>query len=246
MTKEPTLKVSPLNMIEPDRLKFIDANRPPSGKHIAKLKAAIQADNQLHIRPIVINTKYEIIDGQHRVLAAKELGLERIPCLVVLAGIEAAQTINQNTKNWDSAQFAHYWAKQGKKDYADFIEFCQLTGIKQSVAITLLSGHGHMGSSGHNNNFKTGLFKVKNIEYVYRFIDRIGFFKKWLGEDASGRAFLLAIWKVYNHPLYNHTRMEHKAELVGLNKVSDRLRYVQQLEAVYNWKVKVEERIKFV
>lgn len=239
------LKVTPLQLMPPKELIYLGSNRPLDQRHVNKLISTIKTDNQLHVRPITINTRREIIDGQHRVAAALELNLDKVPCFVVLAGVESAQTINQNTKNWDSKHFAHYWAKQGKADYKEFIDFCSLTGLGQSVAINLLSGIGMQSGGRPINNFKAGLFKVKNIEYVYRFMDKLEVFKKWLGAAYHDRSFISAMWRIYNHPLYNHERMIHKLELVSLNKCSDITRYVVQLEEIYNWKVRAEERVKF-
>lgn len=52
------------------------SNREINILNIKKIKASLCARNMLHLRPIVVNKKMEIKDGQHRFLAAKELGLE--------------------------------------------------------------------------------------------------------------------------------------------------------------------------
>ncbi len=56
--------------------KALNFNREKSKRHVQKLKQIILKENLLHIHPIVVNHEMEIIDGQHRLQAAKELDLD--------------------------------------------------------------------------------------------------------------------------------------------------------------------------
>lgn len=51
-------------------------NREKNKRHIESIKKIITKENLLHLHPILVNEKMEIVDGQHRLEAAKELGLE--------------------------------------------------------------------------------------------------------------------------------------------------------------------------
>lgn len=56
--------------------KSVDFNRDKNKKHIQAVIKIIKKENLLHLHPILVNNKMEVIDGQHRLEAAKELGLE--------------------------------------------------------------------------------------------------------------------------------------------------------------------------
>lgn len=56
--------------------KTVNFNRNKSKYHIAQIKKIILQENLLHLHPILVNEKMEVIDGQHRLEAAKELNLE--------------------------------------------------------------------------------------------------------------------------------------------------------------------------
>lgn len=59
-----------------DMFKFRDDNRTKIRKrHVDTLAESIQRNNQLEKHPIVVNQDMEIINGQHRLCAAKELGI---------------------------------------------------------------------------------------------------------------------------------------------------------------------------
>lgn len=53
--------------------KSIMANREIDDKHVKRLAKSIARKNLLYIRPLIVNEKMQIIDGQHRLAAAKEI-----------------------------------------------------------------------------------------------------------------------------------------------------------------------------
>ncbi len=44
--------------------------------HVQRLVFSIEKRNLLELRPIIVNEKFEVIDGQHRLMAAKFLDVE--------------------------------------------------------------------------------------------------------------------------------------------------------------------------
>ena len=77
---------------------FISNNRSVSKGHINKIIQSMK--KRRLISPILVNEKGQIIDGQHRFLAQKELGLP-IPYIEQEGyGEKETQILNTNTKNW--------------------------------------------------------------------------------------------------------------------------------------------------
>lgn len=67
-----------------DELKVIEIQRKPSPQHIRRLMDSMKKIG--FIVPVVVIKKgeqYYIIDGQHRYLAGKELGVKELPCVIV-------------------------------------------------------------------------------------------------------------------------------------------------------------------
>lgn len=56
--------------------KTVNFNRDKNKKHIRNVIKIIKKENLLHLHPILVNDAMEVIDGQHRLEAAKELDLE--------------------------------------------------------------------------------------------------------------------------------------------------------------------------
>ena len=59
-----------------EMFKFRDDNRPLSQPHLKALIDSIKSKNLLEMRPIQVNAQFEVIDGQHRIAAAKALGVD--------------------------------------------------------------------------------------------------------------------------------------------------------------------------
>jgi ParB family chromosome partitioning protein len=83
--KEPLMGYEQRVFVVPvDRLKVIDVQRRPSTFHVRRLGESMRKIG--FISPLVAVKKGEdfvVIDGQQRLLAAKELGIKELPCIVV-------------------------------------------------------------------------------------------------------------------------------------------------------------------
>lgn len=91
-------------------------NRPINENHVKAIIRSYKEKNLAQYFPILVNSEYEIFDGQHRFLALKELGLE-VPYMVAEdLQIRYLLLINQNQKNWKLNDFINNQADQGDED----------------------------------------------------------------------------------------------------------------------------------
>lgn len=67
--------------------------------------------------PIIVNEKYEVIDGQGRLAACKELGSPIAYTIVPGIGIKECMVLNMNMKNWSMLDYIQSYAKQGNANY---------------------------------------------------------------------------------------------------------------------------------
>jgi len=74
-----------MKIIPVENLEVISHQRKPSNYHVNHIITSIKRIG--YLVPVIVvekeGNKYLIIDGQHRFLAAKELGIEKLPCIVV-------------------------------------------------------------------------------------------------------------------------------------------------------------------
>ena len=97
------------------------------------------------------------------------------------------------------------------------------------------------------NNFKRGIFRIRSLDYAYRFFDKLELFKPFLLRDYNKRSFIRALWSVHNSKKFQfeYERLLHKLKIVGLRTTSTTENYLVQLEEAYNYKVKQEEKVRF-
>lgn len=202
-------------------------------QHIAKSMA-------LHpeifpLRPILVNDKFEIIDGQHRYNAAKMLG---IPVWYEVAediGQEQALIINQNQQTWNVMDYAKAYAYAGNDDYKEFIRV-----VKEHPHVPKHIIINYIGGNNKNNmrRFRAGEFKAVTLLVGKVFLDYL--------EDVAEYAPKIhlqtparAMFTVFQTDGYDHDRFLAKLAIAPQNmlktygRVEDVLRSV---EDIYNWK----------
>lgn len=145
---------------EYDKFNILDGNRPIDKYHLKKLIASIQKDNRLNLHPIIVNDSFEIIDGQHRYNAAKELGLEIFYIRSNTITDEHLIDCNVNQKSFDVENYIDFFAvKEKKEDYINLKNLIKSSGLKPKALLTLIIG---VVSTNILEFIKTGKFKFPN------------------------------------------------------------------------------------
>lgn len=102
--------------------RFINGNRMVNRSNVDKLKRSFREFGWIG-EPIVVNSKFEIISGQHRYTAATELG---IPIKYIITedevSIKAIQETSQAVRKWTKLDIARSFADEGNINYRNLIE----------------------------------------------------------------------------------------------------------------------------
>ena len=105
--------------------KTLNGNREV--KEIRKQALIESIDKNGYItNPIIVNEKYEVIDGQGRLSACMELGSPIDYIIVPNIGINECMVLNMNMKNWLVIDFIESYAKQGKEDYKRILDLSKM------------------------------------------------------------------------------------------------------------------------
>ena len=85
----------------------IKGNRNVSQPHVKRLLEAIKNDPKtITYNPIVVNSKMEVIDGQHRLEAIKKVDLPVYYIIVDDLRLETVQKLNSGSKMWSPMDYA--------------------------------------------------------------------------------------------------------------------------------------------
>ena len=158
------------------QFKKIKGNRVFAVRHLKNLIASIASNNLLQYTPIIVNEQMEIVDGQHRLAAAKKLGVPIYYVQVDKGDLNDVISINANLKSWTLADYLESQVLLGIKDYQILNEYVDKYKLPIGISIRLLMGV--KANSGSNSTvkmgggavssatrvFKEGNFKVTNLE----------------------------------------------------------------------------------
>lgn len=216
----------------------LDGNRSINTSHVNRLKESMK--EQYLVSPIIVNGKYEIIDGQHRFEAIKELGLPLLYIMVKQYGLEEVQRFNSNQKNFSYEDFANGYIDLGNEDYKTLKEFRQKYDLDWGVSIALLTGTSHR-SATDSEKFKSGQFKVKSYKQAVEIADKILEIGQFY-PDYNKKYFMYAAIRMIKTPGYNQKHMMDKlrylsTKLVACSSSED---YLKLLETIYNFKTRSE------
>jgi len=156
-------------------LKFLADNRDIDDGAVKRLAESIQKFGQL--QPIVINEKWEVIEGQHRVRACKLLG---IPVLYVIsegATIKEVILMNNIQRGWLNRDYLKCFCHLNHKNHDEYRKmktFFEDYGLNFSVSINLLAGgFTYTGGGKANTAFKDGNFKIKDLKKAEKYASQL-------------------------------------------------------------------------
>lgn len=123
-----------------EKFSLIKGNRILIPGHVARLTTSILQKNMLPQNPIIVNEKFEVIDGQHRLEVARNNDLDIFYIVVPGARLEEIIVLNSNNKVWNSTDYINSYASQGDKDFLWIKEFIENYAISVTQALMFLFG----------------------------------------------------------------------------------------------------------
>ena len=227
--------------------KFMGGNRDVT--HSEKIRSSIEKYGLMY-QPVLVNEKWEIIDGQGRFTACKELG---IPVLYIIQPgltIEHCRALNIQQTNWDLKDYIASYALKSE-DYANLQKLIEKYGsyLPQQVICNVAGGFKNnytvYGESVKNGDFKCdpGRYEkaVEILDWMLNF--RAG--ATMIGGKSShlynALYFCYECEDVSNDQLLKQFNKASRL-IKGILSVGDA---VEQLETVYNYSVPKKRRVYF-
>jgi len=226
-----------------DYSKFVlsELNRDPS--HYRKVLESIKTNDYTQYQPILVDKKMNIVDGQNRFLACKELGLPIYFIISREIHIYAAADINQASKNWSMQDFVQHYSKRGKENYTKMLDLCAKYG--QRISTIAQFGKYSNGVNSHTENVKRGDFYFRDDVDIDGFFSHLATFQKYYSFSKNDR-FVKALLKMYMHKDYSVDVMENKLRIAS-GIVNDQPKVdlmLSELLKLYNYKQRKQLVIK--
>lgn len=227
-------------------------NREVKTNHVKRLVEAISKKNMLEQNPIIVNKYDEVIDGQHRLKAAEELGVPIYYIFSEDSGIDEVMILNDNVRQWRSKDFINAYARKGIEDYAILLEAINLYKLPITVIAGVLMFGEKVSMTGGgevSKQIKAGTFKVNHLRLATLVLEDISEAREMLKNKSYTRSrnFIVAFLRArslegidmerFYHALKAHARMIGRKE-----SIND---YLRAFEKVYNYKTKNVEELRF-
>ena len=229
------------------KFKRLEGNRDV--KTYGKIVDSIQEIGYIP-NPIIVNSDFEVVDGQNRLEALKKLEMPIQYYVVRDIGIEEARALNLGRSNWKPIDYVKSYAESGVASYRTLLGLLQkykgmtlqeLYGIIKNKIITcgwcvneLSKGHFTISQSEYAS-------AVEKIELIYPIYDS---FKQMIGQR---RLIVTALAWCMNIPSCDKDRLVKtiKTKYPLFKPVVNVEVFLQDLTEFYNKGIKADKKIDF-
>ena len=221
--------------------KPMEGNRNKNLLHINRLKTSML--NHYLFTIIIVNEKYEIIDGQHRFDVIQELKLPLHYIMCEGYGLNEVHILNQNSKTWNSDDYLTGYCNLGNVDYLKYREFKENYGLGHNECMTLLLG---MHTKSQTDVFYNGTFKVKNYNEACKTIEKILMSEPYY-EGIKRRSFIFAMLQLFKNNNFEFTEFlqKLKSQPTALVDCTNTSQYVSLIEEIYNYRRREKINLRY-
>jgi len=239
--------------------KQIGGNRVPNLQHIKRLTDSIRVYG-MKCNPILVNEKMEVIDGQHRLMAAKEA--ESFVYYIIILGydLKEVHTLNLNQKNWSKKDFMDGYADMGLKSYIKLRNFAEKNNdfsFSDCICLcsNLVSGRSSFGSAEkfkpHRKNpllevFEEGTWIGRDFDLAQDWANKIRMIKPYyLGYNKS--YFITTMISLLQKEIFDFNEFMHKIRLqpTAMVDCANRDQYRTLIEDIYNYKSRNKINLRY-
>jgi hypothetical protein len=233
---EEVLEIKTYKTKDYGRFKKIVGNRPVTEKGVRELvrKMKGKGENAMYHHSIVVNNYDQIIDGQHRLEAAKRLGIYVFYTVIVGATIQTVKESNAQV-HWTTSDETNCFVEQGNSEYIVLKQFASHYKIGHGIAQSLLSGSTTHEGVRNIRAFKAGEFKVTSLSEATAIMEMVVVLSQFYTE-TSKRAFIMAIQRLFYMSGFNFQRLLRKFQTGSkLEHCTTAVNYLRKLQQMYNY-----------
>ena len=225
--------------------KQVEGNRPVNALHIDKLVRSIQ-DYGMLVSPILVNKTMLVVDGQHRLAAAKKANSYIYYIVVEDYGIEQVHALNLTQKKWTNKDFLNSYVEMGLDDYILLKNFTKLNDDFSLDVCTMLCSNKRDYSGPFNKLFRSGNWKIGELTAANKLAGML----RAVGEYYDGynrRVFVSTMIMLINKDVFDFesflTKLSRNPSL--LTNCTNTSQYVSLIEDIYNYKRRNKVNLRY-
>jgi hypothetical protein len=227
--------------------KILDGNRNINLGNVDRLVKSIEENGFLQM-PIIVNENYEVIDGQHRLMAARKLNSIIYYHKVNNYDLNTAIVLNRNQSNWSIADYIRSYCDLGFKDYIILQQFYEANkdfSLMICAELTSLDGHYiYKNKNDKGDLIRKGDFQFNpnnKAEYIFNAIRKI----KSVITDATSSYYIRALNTCLKNTEFNLNQFVKKAQTYPDQHRKSNVQSViiSNIEHIYNFRNQGKTRI---
>ena len=233
--------------------KTLDGNRNLNKLHVFRLKKSFS--EQYLFSPILVNNKMEVIDGQHRIEAAKSLNLPIRYIKLNGYGLSEVQVFNTNMKNWKREDYLVGYCDLKYPEYLKFRNFMRRYpnfGIASiEVILTQLAQapreyNEGIKSSSISKYFEEGKLIIPDYEKSCETAEIIMLFKPCY-DGYNRRTFVIAMTGLLKNPIFSYSELLSKLRINpgSLQHCYTVSQYKLLIEDIYNYRRREKINLRY-
>lgn len=243
-----------------DMFELMDANRSIDPSHVKTLKSSIK-EHGILINPMLVNNKMQVVDGQNRLEACRQLGEPIYYLIVGDYGIKEVQALNLSQKNWTQKDYAESFASMGYEHYKNLLRFhkeydefnlssCVKLLQNSTAARNIAQKRARTTDDGEYYNFKQvfeeGTWQIKDYSKAEMWVNYL----RKIGQYYSGynrASFVSSMIGLFNKPQFDVDEFIRKLSYQSnaLNDCSNVGQYIELIEEIYNFKKRDKVNLRF-
>lgn len=232
---------------------FMEDNRIINADIVRKIKGKIQEFGWIK-EPILVNEKLQIIDGQHRFTALKELGFPIEFIIDEGIGVKECRAINEDRRNWSTMDYVISYSKSGEEEqrqsYTYLKTLCDKYDMLSVGTIYSISKNQFAtGGGGCAKTIKSGELKLDKkkfdeTEKVLSYVSKFTAIATEIGGSYS--TFYCCIGFICKNKLCNQKRLyemleQYKNRIPPVATVKETLKEISE---VYNYRLR-QDKVHF-
>lgn len=177
-----------------NKFRKFPGNRTLKEGHVEKLMASIKQCDDLENHPIIVDEDYRVLDGQHRLEAAKRLGLAIYYKIDKDASHEKIIQINDCKLGWNIEDKFEYHIEYGNDDYRKIRDLCKEIGVNLAVALMFNGSSRESVIKGQvvYNLTDKDVKDLTNVGLIYKMTN-----EKMGGKSAHTKPFARALYTFF-------------------------------------------------
>lgn len=159
-----------------ETFKIYPGNRPIDKTNVEQLVSSISENNLLEQRPILINENMEILDGQHRLEAAKILQVPIFYEIKIGGNHKDIVFLNSTQKNWKKIDHLRLYSEGiFNENYILLQKFMNEHNLKLEIALLLINGP--IKSMNDYEKFRKGEFIFpQKMDEILSYTEKVKYF----------------------------------------------------------------------